>query len=211
MNASLKLLALIGNSEIECLGNDESSISSAFVNKYQQEALAMHAKFAHSVGYISELRALYIFPGISSCRHTSNLIIAQSFRSQMMSAPPKRPTTADPRKLKSELVDQARPKSALLPARSTHQEDHLVTNRVERLIKSAANRAYQTISPVANRILQRRIDEKCLQTHMDKISVAKPRINTAPPQKFVISRAKADRLRRGAFVFTRTDSHLRSQ
>jgi hypothetical protein len=69
--------------------------------------------------------------------------------------------------------------------------------RIDRLKKSAAIRAYTTVTPVASKTLQKRIDDISRNHHLRRVKEAKPRIDTSPPIKFVISKAKQEKLRKG--------------
>ncbi|KAI8929230.1 hypothetical protein BC831DRAFT_6231 [Entophlyctis helioformis] len=62
--------------------------------------------------------------------------------------------------------------------------------RLERLKKAVKYRAYQSYRPCANKLLQMKIDKEAMDRHDKKLSQAMPRINTAPPRKYIISRAK---------------------
>ena len=96
---------------------------------------------------------------------------------------------------------QARPLSAAVSTKSTKLTSNEPSledqSRIDRLKKSAAIRAYTTVTPVASKALQKRIDDSARNHHLRRIREAKPRIDTSPPSKFVISKAKQEKLRKG--------------
>nr|KAJ3422329.1 hypothetical protein HK105_000198 [Polyrhizophydium stewartii] len=62
--------------------------------------------------------------------------------------------------------------------------------RIARLRKAVKYRAYQSYRPCANKLLQMKIDKETKDLHDRKLLHVMPRINTAPPRKYIVSRAK---------------------
>ncbi|KAL2919139.1 hypothetical protein HK105_201412 [Polyrhizophydium stewartii] len=67
---------------------------------------------------------------------------------------------------------------------------NLREERIARLRKAVKYRAYQSYRPCANKLLQMKIDKETKDLHDRKLLHVMPRINTAPPRKYIVSRAK---------------------